>query len=74
MLKPNAALGDTIKVTLGTGAPNVAEVENRLGTDPLPSPSVSASEMPSASASPSASSSGGWGDITTRTADESICE
>jgi LCP family protein required for cell wall assembly len=74
VLKPNTALGDTIKVTLGTGAPNVAEVENRLGTDPLPSPSVSASEMPSASASPSASSSGGWGDITTRTADESICE
>lgn len=74
VLKPNTALGDTIKVTLGTGAPNVAEVENRLGTDPLPSPSVSASEMPSASASPSASSSGGWGDINTRTADESICE
>ena len=37
-----AGLGSTVRVTLGTGAPEVVEVENRLGGDPLPTPSVSA--------------------------------
>ena len=41
-VKETDGLGATVRVTLGTGAPQVAEVENRLGTEPLPSPTVSA--------------------------------
>ena len=31
-----------VRVTLGSGAPQVVEVENRLGSEPLPEPTVSA--------------------------------
>ncbi|MGL4177160.1 MAG: LCP family protein [Dermatophilaceae bacterium] len=36
------SLADAVRVTLGAGAPAVAEVPNRLGTDPLPEPEVAA--------------------------------
>jgi LCP family protein required for cell wall assembly len=56
-----AGLGDTIQVTLGAGAPEVVEVPNRLGSDPLPSQPVTA---PEPSPAPT---------ITTRSADQDIC-
>lgn len=60
-VRPNAELRDTVRVTLGAGAPAVQEVPNRTGSSPLPSPSVSAP-----SPSPTAS-------IESRTADQDIC-
>ena len=54
-------IGDVIRVTLGAGSEPVAEVPNRLGTDPVPTPSITApSPEPSAS-------------IQSRTADQDIC-
>ena len=50
----------TVRVTLGPDAPEVVEVPNRLGTDPLPSPSITASPTPTES-------------IQTRKADTDIC-
>ena len=44
-----AGLGSRVRVTLGPGAPTVVEVENRLGSTPLPSPSVSAAPSRTAS-------------------------
>jgi LCP family protein required for cell wall assembly len=41
-----AGLGSTVRVTLGSGAPDVVEVANRLGSDPLPTPSVTATPNP----------------------------
>jgi LCP family protein required for cell wall assembly len=41
-----AGLGSTVRVTLGSGAPDVVEVENRLGSDPLPTPSTTATPSP----------------------------
>ncbi|MBM6401588.1 LCP family protein [Phycicoccus sp. MQZ13P-5] len=58
-LSEDAALDATVRVTLGAGAPAVVEVPNRLGTDPIPKPSVSA---------PAPSTS-----IEARTADQDIC-
>lgn len=58
-LEESDAVGATIAVTLGAGAPSVVEIPNRLGTQPLPSPSVSA-PTPTPS-------------ITARTADQDIC-
>ncbi|KGN40131.1 LytR family transcriptional regulator [Knoellia aerolata DSM 18566] len=52
-------LGGVVRVTLGAGAPDVVAVPNRLGTGPLPAPTVSATPSPS--------------QIETRTADEDIC-
>ena len=60
-VRANADLGDTVRVTLGAGAPAVQEVPNRTGSSPLPTPSVSAP-----SPSPKAS-------LETRTADQDIC-
>ncbi|HET6969178.1 MAG TPA: LCP family protein [Ornithinibacter sp.] len=53
-------LGTTVRVTLGSDAPAVVEVENRLGTDPLPTPSISSTPSPTES-------------ITTRKAATDIC-
>jgi hypothetical protein len=64
-LRENAALGDTVRVTLGVESPAVVAVPNRLGTDPIPTPTVTASPSPDAS--------GSTPTIETRTADENIC-
>ena len=58
-LAEDATLGSVVRVTVGAGAPAVVEVPNRLGTDPIPTPSVSA---------PAPTSS-----IEARTADQDIC-
>ena len=58
-LVETAGLGAVVRVTVGAGAPAVVEVPNRLGTDPIPTPSVSA---------PAPTSS-----IEARTADQDIC-
>ena len=60
-VRVNEDLDDTVRVTLGAGAPPVQEIPNRTGTSPLPTPSVSA---PSPSPKPS---------IEARTADQDIC-
>jgi LCP family protein required for cell wall assembly len=60
-LRENAQLSGTVRVTLGAGASAVREVPNRLGTSPLPTPTVSA---PAPSSTPS---------IQTRTAAQDIC-
>lgn len=39
--KSTGDLGDTVRVTLGVGAPDVVEVPNRLGDEPLPKPTLS---------------------------------
>ena len=44
-----AGLGSRVRVELGPGAATVVEVENRLGSDALPPPSVSATPSPTAS-------------------------
>ncbi|QIM22153.1 LCP family protein [Phycicoccus sp. HDW14] len=41
-LVEDPALDATVRVTLGAGAPAVVEVPNRLGSDPIPRPSVTA--------------------------------
>ncbi|HPB72691.1 MAG TPA: LCP family protein [Phycicoccus sp.] len=68
-LRVNSSLHDLVQVTLGTGAPTVVEVPNRLGTTPLPSPSITGTSPPEkpGSASPSP-------EIPTRTADQNICQ
>jgi LCP family protein required for cell wall assembly len=58
-LEESASAGATIVVTLGVGAPDVVEIPNRIGTSPLPTPSISA---------PAATPT-----ITARTADQDIC-
>ena len=55
-----SGLGSTVRVTLGRGAPEVVEVPNRLGSAPLPSPSISSQPEPTEA-------------ITTRTATADIC-
>jgi hypothetical protein len=60
-LEEVAGLTGSVRVTLGAGAPPVSEVPNRLGSSPLPTPTVSA---PAPSATPT---------IETRAADQSIC-
>lgn len=57
--KEDASLGEAVRVTVGAGAAAVVEVPNRLGSDPIPSPTVTA---------PTPTSS-----IEARTADEDIC-
>ena len=42
-------LGATVRVVLGTGAPDVVEVPNRLGSQPLPTPSIKATPSPTES-------------------------
>ena len=59
-VKKTSGLGGTVRVTLGPDAPEVVEVPNRLGTDPLPKQSISATPAPTES-------------IQTRKADIDIC-
>ena len=53
-------LDSTVRVTLGPGAPDVAELANRLGTEPLPTPSISSTPTPTET-------------VQTRKADADIC-
>lgn len=48
-VKKASGLGATVRVTLGSGAPDVVEVPNRLGSTPLPTPSIRATPTPSES-------------------------
>ncbi|WP_392544816.1 LCP family protein [Oryzobacter telluris] len=59
-VKKVSGLGSTVRVTLGKDAPDVVELPNRLGTEPLPTPSIAATPTPSES-------------IQTRTATTDIC-
>ncbi len=61
-------LGEVIQVVLGRNSPDVVEIPNRLGTAPLPTPTVHASSAPLPSPSV-----GSWDAITPRTADQDIC-
>ncbi|HET7821767.1 MAG TPA: LCP family protein, partial [Ornithinibacter sp.] len=60
VVEKTTGLGARVKVTLGRGAPDVGEVPNRLGSAPLPSPSISSQPEPTES-------------IATRNADTDIC-
>ena len=41
VVEKTSGLGARVRVTLGRGAPDVVEVPNRLGSTPLPAPSIS---------------------------------
>ena len=41
--------GEVIRVSLGTGSPNVAEVSNRVGSTPLPTHTLTAKRSPTPS-------------------------
>lgn len=60
-VKEVEGMGSRVRVILGAGAPNVVEVPNRLGTEALPTPTITPS--------PAASS----GTIQTRKADADLC-
>jgi LCP family protein required for cell wall assembly len=60
VVEQTSGLGARVRVTLGRGAPDVVEVPNRLGSAPLPSPSISSQPDQTES-------------ITTRSADTDIC-
>ena len=64
LVEDNAA-GDVIRVSLGTGSPNVVAVPNRLGTTPLPTHTLSATAAPTPSSTVT---------IQARTADTNICK
>ena len=49
-LVASSTLGSVIEVHLGMGAPSVVEIPNRLGTQPLPKPSIKAPPAPKSSA------------------------
>ena len=55
-------LGSTIELSMGLGSPNPVEVPNRLGTQPLPKPSVTATPGSSSTET-----------INARTANQDIC-
>jgi len=59
-LKAVESLGPRVRVILGAGAPNVAEVPNRLGNAPIPRPSITSTPRVS-------------GSIEARKADADIC-
>jgi len=61
-LVKDESAGSIIRVTLGSGSPNVADVSNRLGSTPLPSHTSTTSSTPSPSVT-----------IKARTADSDIC-
>ena len=63
-LKEDPLVGSTIELSLGAGSPNAVAVSNRLGTQPLPSPSVTASQGPAATPVPT---------IKARSANQDIC-
>jgi LCP family protein required for cell wall assembly len=56
--------GDVIRVSLGTGSPNVVEVSNRIGTTPLPTHTLTATSAPTPTSTVT---------IKARTADTNIC-
>lgn len=64
VLVEDAMVGDVIRVSLGTGSPNVVAVPNRLGTTPLPTHTLSATAAPTPSSTVT---------IKARTADTNIC-
>jgi len=64
VLVEDDTVGDVIRVSLGTGSPNVVEVPNRLGTIPVPTHTLSATEAPTPSSTVT---------IKARTADTNIC-
>jgi len=45
-LREDDLLGSTIELSLGKGSPKAVEIPNRLGTKPLPKPSVTATSGP----------------------------
>ncbi|MHB1472094.1 MAG: LCP family protein [Dermatophilaceae bacterium] len=57
-------VGAVIRVSLGTGSPNVVEVPNRVGTTPLPTHTLTATVAPTPSSTVT---------IKARTADTNIC-
>ncbi|MFC7490243.1 MULTISPECIES: LCP family protein [unclassified Knoellia] len=59
-VKVATGMGSRVRVVLGAGAPNVVAVPNRLGKEPIPTPTITST--------PSAS-----GNIETRKADADIC-
>jgi LCP family protein required for cell wall assembly len=61
-LREDDSLGATIELSMGVGAPKAVEIPNRLGTQPLPKPTVSATP-----------STGPTETIKARTADQDIC-
>ncbi|HEY5179541.1 MAG TPA: LCP family protein [Dermatophilaceae bacterium] len=65
VLVEDSAAGDVIRVSLGTGSPNVVAVPNRLGTTPLPTHTLSATAAPTPSSTVT---------IQARTADTNICK
>ncbi|EAQ00737.1 cell envelope-related transcriptional attenuator [Janibacter sp. HTCC2649] len=58
--KAETNLGSRVRVTLGVGAPDVVAVPNRLGTEPIPTPTLSSTPATS-------------GTIQTRKADADLC-
>ena len=48
-VKKTPGLGSTVRVTLGSDAPAVVELPNRIGDDPLPTPTVEPSPSPTES-------------------------
>jgi hypothetical protein len=62
-VREDELLGSTIELSLGLGAPHAVEVPNRLGTEPLPTPSVTATTK-----APTSTET-----IKARTADQDIC-
>jgi LCP family protein required for cell wall assembly len=55
-------LGSTLEISMGVDSPNAVAVSNRLGTQPLPKPSITATAGPSATAT-----------VKARTASQDIC-
>lgn len=76
-LTEQSGLGNVVQVVLGAYSPDVVEIPNRIGTDPLPTQSVhatpSATPSDSPSGSPSTSEPVNRSEINPRTADSDIC-
>jgi LCP family protein required for cell wall assembly len=64
VLEQDDTAGSVIRVSLGTGSPNVVAVPNRLGSAPLPTHTLSATAAPTPSSTVT---------IKARTADTNIC-
>jgi LCP family protein required for cell wall assembly len=61
-IREDKLLGSTIELSMGVGSPQAVEIPNRLGTTPLPKPSVTATAGPSSTPT-----------IKARTAAQDIC-
>ena len=64
VLAQDDSAGKVIRVSMGTGSPNVVEVPNRLGSTPVPTHTLTANANPTSSPSVT---------IQARTADSDIC-